>query len=73
MKTQTILAALLIGLGILAIAYQGIRYTTKERVVDLGPLQVTAEKSHSLPLPPILGAVAIVGGILLLVRRVQTK
>jgi hypothetical protein len=48
-------------------AYQGITYTTREKVVDLGPLQMTAEKTKTFPLPPILGAVALVGGIVLLV------
>jgi hypothetical protein len=62
-----LIAILLIVLGVVALAYQGITYTTREKVVDLGPIQVTSEKHRSIPLPPILGAVAIVGGILLLV------
>ena len=48
-------------------AYQGITYTTREKVVDLGPIQVTAEKTNTIPLPPIVGAIALVGGIVLLV------
>ena len=67
MRTNTIIAVILIALGIVAIAYQGITYTTKENVVDIGPLKVTSEKSRTLPLPPIVGAVALVGGIVLLV------
>ena len=67
MRPKIIIAIILIALGIVAFAYQGITYTTREKVVDLGPIQVTAEKSKTLPLPPILGAVALVGGILLLV------
>ncbi len=67
MKTTTILAILLIALGIVAFGYQGITYTTKEKVVDLGPLQMTAETEKTLPLPPIVGAIALVGGIVLLV------
>ncbi|MBA3005504.1 MAG: DUF3185 domain-containing protein [Proteobacteria bacterium] len=67
MKTTTILAILLIALGIVAFGYQGITYTTKEKVVDLGPLQMTAETQKTLPLPPIVGAIALVGGIVLLV------
>jgi len=50
-----------------AFGYQGITYTTKEKVVDLGPLQMTAETQKTLPLPPIVGAIALVGGIVLLV------
>jgi uncharacterized membrane protein YidH (DUF202 family) len=66
MKPQIIIAVLLIAIGIIAFAYQGISYTTTEKAIDLGPLQVTAEKTHTLPLPPIVGGIALVGGILLL-------
>ncbi len=67
MKPKIIIAIILIALGIAAFAYQGITYTTREKVVDLGPIQMTAEKTKTIPLPPILGAIALVGGILLLV------
>ncbi|CAN5824422.1 hypothetical protein BH11VER1_BH11VER1_24230 [soil metagenome] len=67
MKPQVIVAILLIVLGIIAFAYQGITYTTKEKAIDLGPLQITAEKTHTIPLPPIVGGIALVGGIVLLV------
>ncbi|MDB6006858.1 MAG: hypothetical protein JWR15_3845 [Prosthecobacter sp.] len=61
-----IAAILLIALGIVALAYQGFTYTTTEKAVDLGPIQVTAEKKHTVPLPPVLGAISLVGGIVLL-------
>jgi hypothetical protein len=67
MKTKTIIAIILIALGIVAFAYQGITYTTREKVIDLGPIQMTAEKTKTIPLPPIVGAIALVGGIVLLV------
>ncbi|MBI5057862.1 MAG: DUF3185 domain-containing protein [Nitrospirae bacterium] len=67
MKTNTLIGIILIVVGIVAFAYQGINYTTREKVVDLGPLQVTAEKTKTLPLPPIVGGIALVGGIVLLV------
>ena len=67
MKPKMIIAIILIALGIAAFAYQGITYTTREKVVDLGPIQVTAEKTKTFPLSPIVGAIAIVGGIVLLV------
>ena len=66
MKTTTLIAIILIAIGIVAFGYQGITYTTREKVVDLGPLQMTAEKTRTLPLPPIVGAIALVGGIVLL-------
>lgn len=67
MKPKIIIAIILIALGIAVFAYQGITYTTREKVVDIGPIQVTSEKTKTLPLSPILGAVALIGGIALLV------
>lgn len=67
MKLYTLTGIILIVVAIAAFAYQGISYTTREKVVDLGPLQVTAEKTKTLPLPPIVGAFALAGGIVLLV------
>ena len=66
MKTNTIIAIVLIIVGIVAFAYQGIQYTSKEKVVDFGPVQVTTEKTRTFPLPPIVGGIALVGGIVLL-------
>jgi hypothetical protein len=66
-KTNKLIGIILIVVGIAAFAYQGISYTTREKVVDLGPIQMTAEKTKTIPLPPIVGAVALVGGIVLLV------
>jgi hypothetical protein len=62
-----ILGILLVVIGIVAFAYQGINYTTKERVVDIGPLHVDADKTRTLPLGPIVGIVALGSGIALLV------
>jgi hypothetical protein len=67
MKTNTLLAVILIAVGIIAFAYQGITYTTREKSVDLGPVHVTTDKTRTIPLPPIVGAIALVGGIALLV------
>ena len=67
MKTNRLIAIVLIAIGLVAFAYQGITYTTREKVVDIGPLHMTAEKTKTLPLPPIVGAIALVGGIVLLV------
>jgi uncharacterized membrane protein YidH (DUF202 family) len=71
MKTNTILAIVLIAVGIVALAYQGIRYTTREKAIDLGPLQVTTERTHNIPLPPIVGVLALTGGIVLLVMEAK--
>ena len=66
MKTTTIVAIILIAVGIVSFAYQGISYTTREKVIDVGPIQVTADRSRTIPLPPVIGGVALVGGIVLL-------
>ncbi|MEX1119108.1 MAG: hypothetical protein WEB60_10000 [Terrimicrobiaceae bacterium] len=67
MKPLQLVGIALIALGIVAFAYQGITYTTKEKAIDLGPLQVTTEKTNTIPLPPILGGIVLIGGIVLLV------
>lgn len=68
MKTPAIIGILLIVLGIAAFAYHSFTYTTTEKAIDLGPIQVTAEKQHTIPLPPIVGTVALIGGVLLLLQ-----
>ena len=65
MKPAMIVGILLIILGIVALAYQGINYTTKDKVVDLGPLKVEAKREKTIPLPPIVGVAALVGGVVL--------
>jgi hypothetical protein len=55
----------LIVLGLIGIAWGGFTFTTKEKVVDLGPIEATRDKKHTVPLPPIAGVVALVGGIAL--------
>ena len=70
MKTNTILAIILIAVGIISFAYQGITYTFRDKVVNLpGNIQVTSEKTRTIPLPPIVGAITLVGGIALLVME----
>jgi uncharacterized membrane protein HdeD (DUF308 family) len=67
MKPVAIIGILLIVLGIGALAYQGFTYTTREKVLDLGPLQATAEREKTVPLPPIVGIVAVVAGVALVI------
>ena len=64
-----ILGIVLVAIGLFALAWGGFAYTTREKVIDLGPIQATREKTHNVPLSPILGAVAIVGGVVLLIAR----
>ena len=62
-------AILLIVLGVVALAYQGFTYTTREKVVDAGPIQISADKEKTVPIPPIIGGVALAAGIFLLVSK----
>lgn len=57
----------LVVLGLLALIYQGVTYTQRETVIDLGPIHATADQEKTLPLPPIVGVVAVAAGIALLV------
>jgi len=63
----TLVGIALIILGIVAFAYQGITYTSREKVIDIGPLQASVDTKKTLPLPPILGGLMLVGGIALVV------
>ena len=68
MSVKTI-GVILIVLGLVALAYQGISYTTREKVVDLGPIEASKETKKTIPLPPILGIVAVAGGVFLLLKK----
>ena len=61
-----IVGILLIVIGVAALIFQGITYTTQKKVIDLGPIQATAEEKKTIPLSPILGGITLVGGIVLL-------
>jgi uncharacterized membrane protein len=67
MKPAGILGIILIVIGIVALAYGGFSYTKREKVIDAGPLQVSADREKTIPLPPILGGLCLVGGIVLVV------
>ena len=67
MKPIALIGVVLIVLGVVALAYQGVTYTSRETVIDLGPLQATAEREKTIPLPPVLGIVAVGAGAMLLI------
>jgi hypothetical protein len=71
MKTNVLIGIALIVLGVIAFAYQGINWTTRHKAVDLGPIQITTETTKTIPLPPIVGAIALIGGIGLLVANTR--
>lgn len=63
------LGMILIGLGLLGLVWGGFTYTTREKVIDIGPIHATQEKTHSVPVPPIAGGVALIAGVVLLIAR----
>jgi uncharacterized membrane protein len=67
MKPAGIIGIILIIIGIIALTYGGFTYTKREKVIDAGPLQVNADKEKTVPFPPVLGGICLVGGILLVV------
>jgi uncharacterized membrane protein HdeD (DUF308 family) len=66
MSGKTVLGIALVIIGIVALGYQGVTYTTQKKVVDIGPIQATKEEHHTIPLPPILGALALIGGVVVI-------
>jgi uncharacterized membrane protein len=66
-KSVTLVGIALIILGVLALAYQGMTYTTREKVIDLGPFTASVDKERRVPLPPIVGVLALAGGVVLVV------
>jgi hypothetical protein len=61
------LGIILIVLGIVGLAWGGFTYTTKEKIIDIGPIEASRDKQHNVAIPPIAGAIAVIGGIALLV------
>jgi uncharacterized membrane protein HdeD (DUF308 family) len=73
MRPISIVGVLLIVFGLAALVYQGITYTSRETVIDIGPLHATADRQKTLPLPPVLGIAAMVGGVLLVIAGVRKR
>ena len=73
MKPIMLIGIVLIVLGVVALAYQGITYTSREKIIDIGPIHATADTKKTIPLSPILGGVALVGGIVLVFSGIKAK
>jgi hypothetical protein len=73
MKAIAIAGVLLIVLGLAALVYQGVSYTSRETVIDIGPITATADRQKTLPIPPVLGILAVAGGVALLVAGVRKR
>jgi hypothetical protein len=73
MTRNAIAGVILIVLGAAALVYQGITYTSRETVLDIGPIHATADRQKTVPLPPILGLIAVAGGVALLVVGARSR
>jgi len=73
MKSTLVSGVVLIVLGVAALAYPGISYTSRETVVDIGPLHATADREKTIPLPPILGILGIAGGVALVMLSMRKR
>ena len=73
MKPIMIIGVILIVLGIVALVYQGIPYTSREKIIDIGPIQATHDTRKTIPLSPVLGGVALAGGIVLVIIGAKNK
>jgi len=71
MRPMTMVGVVLVVLGVVALVYQGVTYTSRETVIDIGPLHATADRERTFPIPPVLGIVAVAGGLVLLVTGVR--
>ena len=71
MKASLVIGVVLIALGVASLAYQGFTYTTREKVLDIGPLEASREKRNWVPLPPILGGLALIAGAVLVVSTAR--
>ena len=73
MNSKTI-GIVIIAIGLIMLLYTGFSYVTSEKVVDLGPIQINKEKNHSVQWPPIVGAVLLIGGIVVIVfdKKIRT-
>jgi hypothetical protein len=71
MRPLALVGVLLIAMGLVALVFQGISYTSRETLIDIGPLQATADRQKTLMLPPVLGIAAVVGGMVLMIAAMR--
>jgi uncharacterized membrane protein len=73
MKPIMLIGVALIVLGVVALAYQGVTYTSREKFIDIGPIQATHETKKTIPLSPLLGGIALAGGIVMVIVGAKNK
>ncbi len=73
MKLIMLIGVFLIVLGVVAFVYQGITYTSRDKIIDVGPLQATRETRKTIPLSPTVGGIALAGGIILVLMGAKKR
>ncbi len=73
MKPIVVAGIVLVIIGVIALTYQGITYTTREKVVQLGPIEATKKTEKTIPLPPLLGGIALAAGVVLIIAGAKNK
>jgi len=73
MRPLAIIGVILLAIGILSLGYQGFTYVTKEKVVDAGPIQVSADREKTVWIPPVIGAICLVSGVALLMAGMNSR
>jgi len=73
MKIASIVGVVLVVLGVVALVYGRITYTREEKVLDIGPIEATAERRETIPLPPVLGGLSLVGGVALIIAGARRR
>jgi uncharacterized membrane protein len=71
MKPALLVGILLIVLGLGALVYQGVSYRSEEKILDLGPIEATSETTKTIPIPPIVGGLAVIGGIAIVIATTR--
>jgi hypothetical protein len=71
MRPLALIGLLLIVVGLVGLVYQGVTYTSRETVIDIGPLHATADRQKTLLLPPVVGIAAVAGGVVLLIAGMR--
>jgi hypothetical protein len=66
MNGKTFFGLALIIIGLIALVYQGFTYTTHKKVLDIGPIQATKEEHKTIPVPPVIGVIAVISGVAVL-------
>ena len=72
MKAATLIGLLLIVLGLGGLAYQGFSYKTTEKILDIGPIEATSETTKTIPISPIIGALAVIGGVAIVIATARS-